>query len=88
MHEPYMSHSLVRTNPFYTSPFCRIPVVDQVASSLKIEAAMSAISVFTLPETKDTKQDAVPSKSLAADCDALKEGIGEQANYGSGFRSV
>ena len=25
MHEPYMSHSLVRTSPFYTSPFCRIP---------------------------------------------------------------
>ena len=25
MHEPYMSHSLVRTSPFYTSPFCRLP---------------------------------------------------------------
>ena len=25
MHEPYTSHSLVRTSPFYTSPFCRLP---------------------------------------------------------------
>ena len=25
MHEPCMSHSLVRTSPFYTSPFCRLP---------------------------------------------------------------
>ena len=27
MHEPYMSHNLVRTSPFCTSPFCRIPVI-------------------------------------------------------------
>ena len=25
MYERYMSHNLVRTSPFYTSPFCRIP---------------------------------------------------------------
>ena len=29
VHEPYMSHNLVRSSPFYTSPFCRLPAEGQ-----------------------------------------------------------
>ena len=30
MQEPYMSHSLVRTSPFYTSPFWRLPAYQDI----------------------------------------------------------
>ena len=43
MHEPYMSHSLVRTSLLYTSPFCGLPVVPRIFCPLDVELHINQV---------------------------------------------
>ena len=101
MHEPYMSHSLVRTSPFCTSPFCRLPVYDMKNLSCR-RATTSCVArslepwlaakhpCIVVPVTPDIPQSEIVATIFFRRGEILGEELGEKIvrNFGRNFLGI